>query len=174
MTIEDRDVPTGPAVRKQPARSARRPSRLRPFGIIVAAAAIAVAALAGLSAVADYALRDRTATGPAPPTMTITASAKPFGSAGGADGVFLSTLAGYNIPDHGEASRQRFMEFGHHVCFTLLPPRPQPLEATVNYVLITENQDVAKGDPWAQRFTFEDAENLAQAAIKAYCPSAVK
>ena len=173
MTIEDRDVPTGSALRKQPARSARS-SRLRPFGIIVIAAVVAVGALAGLSAVADYALRDRTATLPGPPTMTVTASQKGPGGAGGADGVFLAALAGYNIPDHGEAVRQRFMEFGHHVCFALLPPRAQPLDAAVDYVLKTENQDLAKGGPWTQRFSYEDAENLAQAAIKAYCPSALK
>ncbi len=173
MTVEDRDVPTGSALRKQPARSARS-SRARPFGIIVIAAVVAVGALAGLSAVADYALRDRTASSPGPPTMTVTASSKGLGAGGGADGVFLAALAGYNIPDHGEAVRQRFMEFGHHVCFSLLPPRPQTLDATVNYILVTENQDVAKGNPWAQRFSYEDAENLAQAAVKAYCPNALK
>jgi hypothetical protein len=174
MTIEDSDVPNGSALRKQPVRSAKRPSRARPFGIIVIATVVAVAALAGLSAVADYALRDRTASGPAPPTMTVTASSKALGGAGGADGAFLAALAGYNIPDHGEAARQRFMELGHHVCFSLLPPRPQSLEATVNNVLALQNQDASKGGPWAQRFTFEDAENLAQAAIKAYCPNALQ
>ena len=173
MTIEDSDVPTGSALRKQPARSAR-PSRLRPVGIIIIAAVVAVAALAGLIAVADYAFRDRTASSPTAPTMTVTASSKGFAGAGGADGVFLAALAGYNIPDHGEAARQRFMELGHHVCFSLLPPRAQSLESTVNNVLVLENQDVSKGGPWAQRFTFEDAENLAQAAIKAYCPNALK
>jgi multidrug efflux pump subunit AcrA (membrane-fusion protein) len=173
MTIEDSDVPAGSAPRTQPARSARR-SGARPFGIIIVAAAVAVAALAGLSAVADYALRDRTASSPAPPTMTVTASSKALGGAGGADSVFLSALAGYNIPDHGEAARQRFMELGHHVCFSLLPPRAQSLESTVNNILVLENQDVGKGDPWAQRFSLEDAENLAQAAIKAYCPNALK
>jgi len=173
MTIEDSDVPTGSALRKQPAGSAR-PSRLRPVGIIIIAAVVAVAALAGLSAVADYALRDRTASSPTPPTMTVTASSKALGGAGGADGVFLAALAGYNIPDHGEAARQRFMELGHHVCFSLLPPRAQSLDATVDNVLVLEKQDVGKGDLWAQRFTYEDAQNLAQAAIKAYCPNALK
>ena len=72
MTIEDSDVPAGskPVARPQPARL----SRARPFGIIVVAAVIAVASLAGLSAVADYALKDRTASSPTAPTVTLTAS----------------------------------------------------------------------------------------------------
>ncbi|MBW0014532.1 DUF732 domain-containing protein [Mycobacterium sp.] len=184
MTVEDRDVPTGselqpqpqPArstgsqLRRQPRRTRR--SRSKALGLIVGATAIAVAALAGLSAVADYALKDRTASSPGPPTMTVTASSNGLGPGDGADRAFLSGLASYNIPDHGEATRQRFMEYGHHVCFALLPPRPQSLEATVNYILVTQNQDVAKGDPWAQRLTHEDAEHIAEAAISAYCPNA--
>ncbi len=106
--------------------------------------------------------------------MTVTASSGALGPGDGPDRAFLSALASYNIPDHGEATRQRFMEFGHHVCFSLLPPRPQSLESTVNYIVDTENQDVAKGDPWAQRLTLEDAEHMAQAAISAYCPNAVR
>ena len=173
MTIEDRDVPNGSALRKQPARPAKRPSRARPVGIIVAAAAIAVAALAGLSAVADYALRDRTASSPALQTVTVTRSPKPPPPADGADRVFLSALAGYGIADNGtEALRQRFLEFGHHTCYSLLPPRPQPLDSTVDNILAAENQDVAAGDPWLPRFTHDDAEHLAQAAIGAYCPNA--
>ena len=173
MTIDDRDVPTGSALRKQP-RSAR-PSRAKPFGIIVVAAVVAVAALAGLSAVADYALRDRTASSPAPPTRTVTASSKPLAPGNGADGVFLNALASYNIPYNGtEATRQRFMEFGHHICFSLLPPRPQSFGSAVDNILTTANQDSAKGDPWAPRLSYEDAENLAHAAINAYCPTASK
>jgi hypothetical protein len=171
MTIEDRDVPAGPVLRKPP-RSARS-SRAKPFGIIVIAAVLAVGALAGLSAVADYALRDRTASGPLPPTMTITASSKALAPGNGADGVFLNALASYNIPYNGtEATRQRFMEFGHHICFSLLPPRPQSFGAVVDNILTTANQDSANDDPWAPRLSYEDAENLAHAAIKAYCPTA--
>jgi Protein of unknown function (DUF732) len=173
MTIEDRNVPTGSAPHKQP-RPARQ-SRSSPVGIIVVAAAVAVAALAGLSYVADYFLRDRTASSPAAPTVTLTASSKAPALADGADGKFLSALASYGISDNGtEASRQRFMEFGHHVCFALLPPRPQSLDSAVDNILAEENQDVAKGDPWAPRFTHDDAEHLAQAAIGAYCPNAQK
>jgi Protein of unknown function (DUF732) len=173
MTIEDRNVPTG-SERHHQARPARR-SRSNAVGIIIVAAAIAVAALGGLSAVADYFLRDRTASSPAPPTVTLTASSKAPAPADGADGLFLSTLASYGIPDNGtEAVRQRFMEFGHHACFALLPPRPQPLDAAVNNILDAENQDVAKGDPWAPRFTHDDAYHLAQAAIGAYCPTLQK
>ena len=150
-----------------------RPSRLKPFGIIVAAAVIAVAALAGLSAVADYALKDRTASSPAAPTVTLTASSNVPALADGADGLFLSTLASYNIPDNGtDANRQRFMELGHHACFALLPPRPQPFDKTVQDIFTAANQDANKGDPWAPRLTYDDAENLVHSAVKAYCPSA--
>jgi hypothetical protein len=173
MTVEDHDVP----IRSEPPKRRRRARKsvAKPFGIIVVAAVIAVAALAGLSAVADYALRDRTASSVGPQTVTLSASSKPQAPANGADGQFLSALASYNIPDNGtEAFRQRFLEFGHHTCFELLPPRPQPLAETVNNIFTTENQDAAKGDPWAPRFTYDDAENLVQAAINAYCPNASK
>jgi hypothetical protein len=173
MTIEDRNVPTGAEPHKQPRPA--RPPRENPVGIIIVAAAISLVALAGLSAVADYFLRDRTASSPAPPTVTLSASSKAPTPADGADSLFLSTLASYGIPDNGtEAARQRFMEFGHHICFSLLPPRPQPLAATVDSIMASENQDVDKGDPWALRFTHDDAEHLAQAAIGAYCPNAQK
>jgi hypothetical protein len=44
----------------------------------------------------------------------------------------------------------------------------------VDNILTTANQDSAKGDPWAPRLSYEDAENLAHAAINAYCPTASK
>jgi hypothetical protein len=131
--------------------------------------------LAGLSAVADYLLKDRTASSAALQTVTVTASPKSSAPADGADHVFLSTLATYGITDNGtEAVRQRFLEFGHHTCFSLLPPRPQPLDATLDKILAAENQDVAAGDPWSPQFTRDDAEHLAQAAIGAYCPNVPK
>jgi hypothetical protein len=170
MTIEDSGVPTGstPLARPRP-----KGSRLRPFGIIIVAAVIAVGALAGLSAVADYALKDRTASSPGAPTVTLTASSKAPALADGADGLYLSTLASYNIADNGtDAFRQRFMEFGHHACYELLPPRPQPFDKTVQDIFTAAKQDVDKGDPWAPRLTHEDAENLVHSAIKAYCPGA--
>jgi hypothetical protein len=171
MTIEDSDVPTGSKPLVRPRRT--RASRAKPFGVIVAAAAIAIAVLGTLSAVADYALKDRSAASPAAPTVTLTASSKAPALADGADGLFLTTLASYNIPDNGtDAFRQRVMEFGHHACYALLPPRPQPLAKTVSDILASENQDAAKGDPWAPRLTYDDAEHLVQAAIRAYCPSA--
>ena len=175
MTIEDSDVPaeSTPVARPQPARA--RPSRLRPFGIIVVAAVIAVAALAGLSAVADYALKDRTAQSPTAPTVTLTASSQAPALADGADGLYMSTLGSYNIPNNGtDATRQRFMEFGHHACYSLLPPRPQPFDKTVQDLFTAANQDAAKGDPWAPKLSYDDAENLVHSAIKAYCPGAAQ
>jgi hypothetical protein len=175
MTTEGSNVPTGS---RPPPRPRPRPTRLpgaRPIGLIIGSAAIAVLALAGLSAVADYALRDRTASSPSPPTVTVTGSPNARAQAEGADGQFLSALASYGIADNGtEAIRQRYMEFGHHTCFMLMPPRPQPLDSTVDNILAAENQDVAAGDPWAPKFTRDDAEHLARAAIIAYCPSVEK
>ena len=173
MTIEGSNVPTGSEPHRQP-RRVRRPEP-KPIGIIIVGAVIAIAALAGLSAVADYLLRDRTASSAALQTVTVTASSKASAAADGADRLFLTTLATYGITDNGtEAVRQRFMEFGHHTCFSLLPPRPQPLDSTLDNILAAENQDVAAGDPWSPRFTRDDAEHLAQAAIGAYCPNVPK
>jgi Protein of unknown function (DUF732) len=173
MSIEDSGAPAEPKPLPPPQPQPTRRSRARPFGIIIVAAVIAVAALAGLSAIADYALRDRTASSPAAPTVTLTASSKAPALADGADGLFLSTLASYNIPSNGgDATRQRFMEFGHHACYSLLPPRPQPFDKTVRDLFTAANQDAAKGDPWAPRLSYDDAENLVHSAIKAYCPNA--
>ncbi len=173
MTIEDSGVPAESQPLPPPRPAPTRRSRARPFGIIVVAAVIAVAALAGLSAVADYALKDRTASNSAPATVTLTASSKAPALADGADGLYLSTLGSYNIPNNGtDATRQRFMEFGHHACYSLLPPRPQPFDKTVLDIFTAANQDAAKGDPWAPKLTYDDAENLVHSAIKAYCPNA--
>jgi multidrug efflux pump subunit AcrA (membrane-fusion protein) len=173
MTIDDSDVPTGSVPHQQPRPA--RPSWSKRVEAVVVAASIAIAALVGLSAVTDYFLRDKTASSPAPQTVTVTASPKAPNPADGADRLFLSTLATYGILDNGtDAVRQRFMEFGHHTCFSLLPPRPQPLDSTVNNILAAENQDVAAGDQWSPKFTHDDAEHLAQAAIGAYCPNAPK
>jgi hypothetical protein len=173
MTIEGSNVPTGSEPHRRPLPARR--SAARPVGIIVVAAVIAIAALGGLSAVADYLLRDRTASSTALQTVTVTASPKSSSPADGADRLFLTTLATYGITDNGtEAVRQRFMEFGHHTCFSLLPPRPQPLDSTLDTILADENQDIAAGDPWSPRFTHDDAEHLAQAAIGAYCPNVPK
>jgi hypothetical protein len=172
MTIEDSDVPTGSRPHKQPRPA--RPAESKPVGIIVVAAAVAVAALAGLSAVGVYFSRDKTASSSTPPTVTVTASPNTPVPADGADRLFLSTLATYGITDNGkEAVRQRFMEFGHHTCFLLLPPRPQSLDSTVTNILADENQDIG-GDPSSPRFTHDDAAHLAQAAIGAYCPNVPK
>jgi hypothetical protein len=173
MTIEDSDVPAESTPVARPRPTPTRGSRARPFGIIIVAAVIAVAALAGLSAVADYALKDRTASSPAAPTVTLTASSVAPALADGADGLYMSTLGSYNIPNNGtDATRQRFMEFGHHACYSLLPPRPQPFDKTVQDIFTAANQDAAKGDPWAPKLTYDDAENLVHSAIKAYCPNA--
>ncbi|ORA68568.1 hypothetical protein BST25_22005 [Mycobacterium heidelbergense] len=139
------------------------------------AAAFAVTVLAGLSGVGIYLSRDKTATSPGPQTITVSASTRAANPADGADGLFLSTLTSYGIADNGaEAVRQRFMELGHHTCFLLLPPRPQSLESTVGNILAAENHDIAAGNPSSPRFTHDDAEHLAQAAITAYCPNASK
>ena len=173
MTIEDRNVPTGSEPQRQPRRA--RSSGSKPIGVIVVSAAVAVLAMAGLSAVADYALRDRTASSSLPQTVTVTGSPETRAPAEGADGQFLTALASYGIADNGtEAIRQRYMEFGHHACFMLLPPRPQPLDSTVDDILTAENKDDAAGDPWAPPFSRDDAEHLARAAIIAYCPNVPK
>jgi Protein of unknown function (DUF732) len=173
MTTGDSGVPAGASLPHQ--QPPRRPSSSKPVAVFFGAASIAIAALAGLSAVGVYLLRDKTASTPAPSYVTVTATPTAPASASGADGLFLSALAIYGIADNGtEAVRQRFMEFGHHTCFSLLPPKPQPLDSTVNNILAAENQDVAAGDPWSPTFTHDDAEHLAQAAIRAYCPNVSK
>ena len=171
MTVDDSDAPAAPA--PGPVSRRARPSWSRPLGAVLAAATVAIAALGGLGLVAAYFLRDKTASSPAPQTVTVTRSPKAPVPADGADGIFLSSLSTYGIADNGtEAVRQRFMEFAHHTCFTLMPPKPQPLDSTVNYILTTENQDAAAGSPWSPTFTHDDADHLAQAAINAYCPNA--
>jgi hypothetical protein len=173
MTVEGRDVPTGSAPQHLP-RSLRR-SRQTPAGVLVAAAAFAAAALAGLISVGVYLSRDKTATSPGPQTVTISASSAAVSPADGADAQFLSMLNSYGITDNGKAAiRQRFMELGHHTCFLLLPPRPQSLELTVNNILSAQDQDNAAGNRWPKRFTHDDAQHLAQSAVAAYCPSAQK
>jgi hypothetical protein len=172
MTVEGRDVPTGSVPHHHPRPAAK--SRQTPVGVLVVAAAIAVAALAGLISVGVYLSRDKTATSPGPQTVTISASSTAATApADGADAQFLSTLDSYGITDNGKAAiRQRFMELGHHTCFLLLPPRPQSLDLTVSNILSAQTQDIAAGNPWPKRFTHDDAEHLAQAAIGAYCPNA--
>ena len=111
------------------------------------AAVIALVGLDSLSAVGVYLSRDRTASSPAPQTVTVTKSPKAPSRAEGADGVFLSALGSYGIGDNGtEAVRQRFMEFGHQTCFSQLLSRPQPLDTTVENILAAENRDIA-GNP---------------------------
>ena len=142
-------------------------------GVIIFAISVAIAALAGLSGVGVYFLRDKTASTPRPQTVTVTATPTASPGSDGADGLFLSTLATYGIADNGAvAVRQRFIEFGHHTCFSLLPLRPQPWDSAVNDILAAENQDVDAGDRLAPKFTHDDAEHLALAAIGAYCPNA--
>lgn len=169
MTIDDSSIPRRSVqLNPSPMRS-----KLRPVGVLLVGACVAVAALGGLGLVAAYFLKDRTAITPAAQTVTVTASPKAPVQADGADGVFLLALGTYGIKDNGtEAVRQRFMELAHLTCFSLMPPKPQPLESTVNTILTTENQDVAAGNPWSPTFTHDDAEHLADAAIGAYCPNA--
>lgn len=169
MTVEDNTAPTEsvPDQRPQP----RRPPRSKAVGNVVAAAFLALAVLFALGVVAIYFLRDRTASSPGPQTVTVTSSPK----GGPADGRFFSSLAIYGISANGnEAVRQRFMEFAHHTCFSLLPPRPQTFDSTVSGIMAAENQDFAAGSPWSPQFTHDDAEHLAQAAIGAYCPDLPK
>lgn len=173
MTVEGRDIPNGSV----PHRPPRRPVQPRqaPVAVLVGAATLAVAALAGLISVGVYLSRDKTAMSPGPQTVTISPSAAAIAPADGADAQFLSTLDSYGITDNGKAAiRQRFMELGHHTCFLLLPPRPQSLELTVSNILDAQTQDTAAGNLWPKRFTHDDAEHLAQAAVGAYCPSAAK
>jgi hypothetical protein len=150
-------------------------TRQTPVGVLIGGAALAVAALAGLISVGVYLSRDKTAMSPGPATVTISASGAATAPADGADAQFLSTLDSYGITDSGKAAiRQRFMELGHHTCFLMLPPRPEPLESTVNNILAAQNQDKAAGNPWPTRFGHDDALHLAQAAVAAYCPGAAK
>lgn len=167
MTAEGPDVP-------RPPRPAIR-SRQTPAAVLVGAAALAVAALAGLISVGVYLSRDKSAISPGPQTVTINPSTVAMAPADGADAQFLSTLNNYGITDNGkQAIRQRFMELGHHTCFLLLPPRPQSLELTVTNILDAQTQDIAAGNRWPKRLTHDDAEHLAQAAVGAYCPNAAK
>ena len=150
-------------------------TRQTPVGVLIGGAALAVAALAGLISVGVYLSRDKTAMSPGPATVTVSASSAATAPADGADAQFLSTLDSYGIGDSGKAAiRQRFMELGHHTCFLMLPPRPEPLESTVNNILAAQNQDKAAGNAWPKRFSNDDALHLAQAAVAAYCPGAAK
>jgi Protein of unknown function (DUF732) len=170
MTVEGRDVPasSAPDHLRRPVTRSRRTS----IWVFVMAVVVAVAALAGLSAVGTYLSRDKTATSPGPQTVTVSASTRAKAPADGADAQFLSMLVGYGIPDNGnEATRQRFMELAHHTCFLLLPPRPQSLESTVSNILTAQSQDIAAANPWPKRFTHDDADHLVRAAIGAYCPN---
>lgn len=172
MTVDGRDAPTGAV--SHPRRPATR-TRQAPVAVLIGAAAFAVAALAGLISVGVYLSRDKTATSPGPQTVTISPSAAGLSPADGADAQFMSTLDSYGITDNGKAGiRQRYMELGHHTCFLLLPPRPQSLELTVTNILDAQTQDITAGNRWPKRFTHDDAEHFAQAAVGAYCPSAAK
>lgn len=169
MTVEDDSAPIESVPDQRPKR--RRGARSKMFGNALAGAFLALAVLFALGVVATYFMRDRTATSTGTQTVTVTPSSK----LGAADGRFFSSLAIYGISDNGnEAVRQRFMEFGHHTCFSLLPPKPQTLDSTVTGIMTAENQDVAAGSPWSPQFTRDDAEHLAQAAIGAYCPTVAK
>jgi Protein of unknown function (DUF732) len=151
----------------------RRPPSSTTLGSIALAVSVAIAALGGLSLVSLYFLRDKTAQAPARSTVTVTASAKPPPPVDTADGRFISTLTTYGISDNGtDAIRQRFMELGHYTCFVLLSPGPQPLDVTVNNILAEENQDSVAGGIRSPKFSHDDAEHLARAAITAYCPNA--
>jgi hypothetical protein len=173
MTVEGRGVRTGSVPHHKPGSGSQ--TRQTPVGVLIAAAGLAVAALAGLISVGVYLSRDKSAMSPGPQTVTISASSAATGPADGADAQFLSTLDRYGITDNGKAAiRQRFMELGHHSCFLMLPPRPEPLESTVNNILAAQNQDIAVGNAWPKRFTHDDAVHLAQAAVVAYCPGAAK
>jgi Protein of unknown function (DUF732) len=169
MTVEDNSPPIEAVPRPQP-RPIRR-ARSKAVGNLIAAAFLALAVLFALVVGATYFLRDRTATS-TPQTVTVTPSPMPASARDGADGRFFSSLALYGIADNGnEAVRQRFMEFGHHTCFVLMPPQPQTLDAAVSDILAAENRDVGSGTTWSPQFTPDDAEHLAQAAIGAYCPN---
>ncbi|MFY2861382.1 DUF732 domain-containing protein [Mycobacterium sp. THU-M104] len=171
MSVEGNQVPTESAPPQRPRR--RRRLWTESAGSLVFAASVAAVAVVGLSAVGVYFLRDKTATSPGPQTVTVSPSHKTPSRRDGPDGAFLTALAAYGIVDNGtEAVRQRFMEFGHHTCFSLLPPASQPLEAVVDKIVAAENKDVADGNTWSPTFSRDDAENLAQAAIHAYCPDA--
>jgi hypothetical protein len=179
MTVEDSDVPTGsvpdhPPVTHHPPPPVPSRQRPNPLGVLVSAAIVALAGVAAITSVGIYLSRDRTASSPMAQTVTVTKSAKVPTSADGADGVFLSSLANYGLADNGsEAVRQRFMEFGHQICFSLLLPQPRSLETLVDNILTAENQDIT-ADPWAPHFSHDDAEHLALAAIGAFCPNAQK
>jgi len=173
MTVEDNSPPIESVPRPQP-RPIRR-DRSNAVGNVIGAGFLALAVLFALGVVATYFLRDRTASSPGPQTVTITPSPKSAAAGEGADGRFFSSLALYGIADNGnDAVRQRFMEFGHHTCFALMPPRPQTLDSTIGDILAAENKDVASGNAWSPQFTHDDAEHLAQAAIGAYCPNLPK
>ncbi len=170
MTVEDNSPPIEWVPRPQPRRMHR--NRSKRVGNVIAAGFLALAVLFALGVVATYFLRDRTAMSSGPQTVTVTPSPKGPPPGDGADGRFFSSLAIYGIADNGnEAVRQRFMEFGHHTCFVLMPPRPQTLDSTVDDILASVNRDVASGNSWSPHFTRDDAEHLTQAAIGAYCPS---
>jgi hypothetical protein len=54
------------------------------------------------------------------------------------------------------------MEYGHHACFALLPPNPQPFNDVASDILAADSRDVAAHQDtwWPPPFTQADAENL--------------
>ena len=106
MTVEGRGVRTGSVPHHKPRSGGQ--TRQTPVGVLIAAAGLAVAALAGLISVGVYLSRDKSAMSPGPQTVTISASSAATGPADGADAQFLSTLDSYGITDNGKAAiRQR-------------------------------------------------------------------
>jgi Protein of unknown function (DUF732) len=173
MTVEDNSPPVESVPDPRPRPRPIRRARSKAAGNVIAAGFLALAVLFALVVGATYFLRDRTATS-SPQTVTVTPPI-PAAAGEGADGRFFSSLALYGIADNGnEAVRQRFMEFGHHTCFVLMPPRPQTLDSAISDILAAENRDVGSGSTWSPQFTPDDAEHLAQAAIGAYCPNLPK
>ncbi len=165
MAVDGDNAPTESEPAPRPFR--RQPGRSRAVGNAIAGASLALAVLFALGVVATYFMRDRTAMSSGPQTVTVTPSAK----AAGADGRYFTALSSYGLSDKGnESMRQRYLEFGHHVCFSLLPPRPQTLESTIDDIMATENKDASSGNPWAPPFTHDDAARVARAAVDAYCP----
>lgn len=88
------------------------------------------------------------------------------------DQVFMKELHKHGILDAGvEATKHRFMEYAHHGCFNLLPPRPQTWDEVVATIVARENADVALHEnPDQPPFTAADGDALLRAAVMVYCP----
>lgn len=134
--------------------------------------AIALAAVAGIAALTSMFflgvhLRNGSPAAPAvtPTAVTATEAPQPEPRVPTVDEAFLASLKDHGISSDSIAVQQRWMEFGHHVCWSLAPPNSQSV-AALTAAMVNANNNHSGDMP---QFSMEDATNLVLAATMAYC-----